>query len=229
MINPLFGITLSIISYLLFVKIQKKTNISLLNPLLLSGLFIIVILSIFNIDYDTYNEGGEIISMLITPATVSLALPLYKNLDLIKKNTKVILSSILFGIIVHALVLIILTMILRPNLDLVKSLIPKSITTAIAIDLTKSLGGIKEITVASVVITGVLGSAISPTLNKMFKVDNDKSIGLALGASAHAVGTGKAACTNTTQGSFSSVALILTGLFTVLLAPIILSVILLLV
>lgn len=229
MINPLFGITLSIISYLLFVKIQKKTNISLLNPLLLSGLFIIVILSIFNIDYDTYNEGGEIISMLITPATVSLALPLYKNLDLIKKNTKVILSSILFGIIVHALVLIILTMILRPNLDLVKSLIPKSITTAIAIDLTKSLGGIKEITVASVVITGVLGSAISPILNKMFKVDNDKSIGLALGASAHAVGTGKAACTNTTQGSFSSVALILTGLFTVLLAPIILSVILLLV
>ncbi len=227
--SPLFGITLSIASYLIFIKIQKKTKINLLNPLLLSGLFIILLLSIFNIDYEAYNEGGKVITMLITPATVSLALPLYKNLELIKKNMKLVLMSVLFGIIIHAIVIMILTLIIKPNIDIVKSLIPKSITTAIAIDLTDSLGGIKEITVASVLITGIIGAAISPLINKVLKVDNDKSIGLALGASAHAVGTAKAASTNVVQGSFSSIALILTGLFTVVLAPIILSVILLLV
>lgn len=227
--SPLFGITLSIISYLLFLKVQNKTKINLLNPLLLSGLFIIILLSLFNIDYEVYNEGGKIITMLITPATVSLALPLYKNLDLIKKNTKLVITSVLFGIVVHALVLIILMIILDPSLELVKSLIPKSITTAIAIDLSESLGGIKEITVASVLITGIMGAAISPLINKILKVDNDKSIGLALGVSAHAVGTAKATSTNVVAGSFSSVALILTGLFTVVFAPIVLSVILLLV
>lgn len=219
--NPLFGISISLICYLLFVKIQKKTNISLLNPLLFSGIFIIILLYVFNINYEDYNEGGQVITMLITPATVSLAIPLYKSLDLIKNNLKVILIATMSAVIIHAAVLITVIILLSIDKQVAISLIPKSITTAIAVDVTLSLGGLKEITVASVLITGIIGAAMSPILNKIFNIKNNQAIGLALGSSAHAVGTSKAASANETQGSFASLSLILVGLSTVIIAPVI--------
>lgn len=219
--SPLFGISLSLIVYIFFSKLQKVTKSDFLNPLLLSGIFIIVILSVFNVDYETYNEGGKMISMLIAPATVSLAIPLYNNIDLIKKNAKVIIVAILTAVIVHAILLVIMFLGMNVNEQIALSLIPKSITTAIASDVSTNIGGIKEITVASVIITGIIGAALSPIINKILKVKDDKVIGLALGTSAHAVGTAKAASTNEVQGSFSSLGLILTGLVTVIVAPII--------
>lgn len=219
--SPLFGISLSLIVYIFFSKLQKVTKSDFLNPLLLSGIFIIVILSVFNVDYETYNEGGKMISMLIAPATVSLAIPLYNNIDLIKKNAKVIIVAILTAVIVHAILLVIMFLGMNVNEQIALSLIPKSITTAIASDVSTNIGGIKEITVASVIITGIIGAALSPIINKILKIKDDKVIGLALGTSAHAVGTAKAASTNEVQGSFSSLGLILTGLVTVIVAPII--------
>lgn len=217
--NPLFGITLSLVVYIFFSKLQKMTKSDVLNPLLFSGIAIIFILGIFEIDFETYNEGGKMVSMLIAPATVSLAIPLYNNINLIKKNLKVIVVSITTAVIVHALMLLALIVILKMDDQIAFSLIPKSITTAIASDVSSNIGGIKEITVASVIITGIIGAAASPLLNKLFKIKDDKAIGLALGTSAHAVGTAKAASTNEVQGSFSSLGLILTGLTTVLIAP----------
>lgn len=217
--NPLFGITLSLVVYIFFSKLQKMTKSDILNPLLFSGIAIIFILGIFEIDFETYNEGGKMVSMLIAPATVSLAIPLYNNINLIKKNLKVIVVSITTAVIVHALMLLALIVILKMDDQIAFSLIPKSITTAIASDVSSNIGGIKEITVASVIITGIIGAAASPLLNKLFKIKDDKAIGLALGTSAHAVGTAKAASTNEVQGSFSSLGLILTGLTTVLIAP----------
>lgn len=219
--NPLFGITLSLVVYIFFSKLQKMTKSDVLNPLLFSGIAIIFILGIFEINFETYNEGGKMVSMLIAPATVSLAIPLYNNINLIKKNLKVIVVSITTAVIVHALMLLALIVILKMDDQIAFSLIPKSITTAIASDVSSNIGGIKEITVASVIITGIIGAAASPLLNKLFKIKDDKAIGLALGTSAHAVGTAKAASTNEVQGSFSSLGLILTGLTTVLIAPII--------
>lgn len=217
--NPLFGITLSLVVYIFFSKLQKMTKSDVLNPLLFSGIAIIFILGIFEIDFETYNEGGKMVSMLIAPATVSLAIPLYNNINLIKKNLKVIVVSITTAVIVHALMLLALIVILKMDDQIAFSLIPKSITTAIASDVSSNIGGIKKITVASVIITGIIGAAASPLLNKLFKIKDDKAIGLALGTSAHAVGTAKAASTNEVQGSFSSLGLILTGLTTVLIAP----------
>lgn len=219
MSDPLFGIVLTLACYLLFLTIQKRTNIDVLNPLLFSSILIIIILKLFNISYDSYNEGGKIVSFLVGPATVSLAIPLYENLDLIKKNFKVISISIISGVLIHAVSIIVILLILNVDQSIGLSLLPKSITTAIAMDVSKNNGGIVEITVAAVVITGIVGATLSPLLNNMFNIKKDESIGLALGSSAHAVGTARAASVNSIQGSFSSVSLILTGILTVIIAP----------
>lgn len=219
--SPLFGIVLSIIVYLGFVKLQQYLKLDILNPLLLSGIAIIIILNVMNIDFEIYNEGGKIISMLISPATVSLAIPLYKNLDVIKQNSKLILTGVITAVVVHAVLLILLFVALEADHEIALSLIPKSITTAIAADVSSSIGGIREITVASVIITGIVGAALSPILNKAFIIEDDKAIGLALGTSSHAVGTAKGVSTNEVQGSFSSLALILTGITTVVIAPLV--------
>lgn len=219
MTDPLFGIVLTLSMYLFVFTIQKKTNIDILNPLLFSSIIIIVILRVFNIPYESYNEGGKIVSFLVGPATVSLAIPLYENINLIKKNFKVISISIISGVIIHAITILAVLLILNVNQNLGISLLPKSITTAIAMDVSKNNGGIVEITVAAVVITGIVGATLSPLLNKIFNIKKDESIGLALGSSAHAVGTARAASVNSVQGSFSSVSLILTGILTVIIAP----------
>lgn len=221
MSGPLFGITLSVGVYLMFVKLQEKTKLSILNPVLLSGLLIGILLPLLKIDYAVYEDGGRMISTLIAPATVSLAIPLYKNLSLIKENIKLIFVSIISAVVMHALVLITILLILKTDQTVGFSLIPKSITTAFAADLSVSIKGLSEVTIASVIVTGIVGTLVAPYLNKWFNIKSDISIGLALGVSSHAIGTAKAAGVNSTQGSFASIGLIVTGLITVLVGPII--------
>lgn len=218
--NPLFGITLSLVAYLLVAEVQKRTKIELLNPLLFGGILVIAFLLVFNIDLADYQVGGDMIKALIGPATISLAIPLYKNLDLIKKNVKLLIVAITTAIISHFIILMIIILLLNLEKDLALSLIPKSITTPLATDVSGAIGGISEITIMVVLLTGIFGAAISPLINKLFKINDDTAIGLALGTSSHAVGTAKAASTSETQGSYSSIALILTGIFTVILAPV---------
>ena len=219
--SPLFGITLSLLVYVIMQKIQIKTKISILNPLLFSGIAIILILMTFKIPFEQFNEGGKLITALIGPATVSLAIPLYKNLDLLKKKIKTISIGILTSVGIHAITIVFLSILLSLNEQMAISLIPKSITTPFAKDLSETLGGIPAITISVVIVTGIFGAAISPFLNKTFNIKNTMAKGLALGSSAHAVGTSKAVENSEEEGAFSSIALILTGLLTVLSAPII--------
>ncbi|MEG0328385.1 MAG: LrgB family protein [Erysipelothrix sp.] len=223
--NPLFGIILTLGVYFAAQKLQEKTNFALLNPLLVSSIFIIILLSVTNVDYDSFNKGGSFLTMLIGPATVALAIPLYKNLDLLKKHYLVILVSILSGVIAHAILIGIFTFILNLSPELIATMIPKSVTTAIAIDISNQLGGITTLTISVVIVTGILGAALAPILNKFFKINNPIAQGLALGTSAHAVGTSKAVEMGEMEGTMSSLALIITGITTVLLAPITQSII----
>jgi predicted murein hydrolase (TIGR00659 family) len=227
--NIIWSLTLTIGVYLLFYFIQQKYKLGFLNPLLFSSIFIIIFLIVTNIEYDTYKEGTRFISFLIAPATVSLAVPLYKNLYLVKKYYKVIISSILSGIIAHAIVLTLIFMLFSSSHEMVATFIPKSITTAIAIDVSKSLGGIENLTVAVVIVTGILGAAIAPITAKLLKIENNIAIGLALGTSAHALGTAKAMDFGEDAVSMSSLSLILTGIVTALIAPLIFNLITLIV
>lgn len=227
--NIIWSLTLTIGVYLLFYFIQQKYKIGFLNPLLFSSIFIIIFLIVTNIEYDTYKEGTRFISFLIAPATVSLAVPLYKNLHLVKKYYKVIISSILSGIIAHAIVLTLLFMLFSSSHEMVATFIPKSLTTAIAIDVSKSLGGIENLTVAVVIVTGILGAAIAPIMAKLLKIENNIAIGLALGTSAHALGTAKAMDFGEDAVSMSSLSLILTGIVTALISPLIFNLITLIV
>ncbi len=218
--NPLFGVVLTLGVYFSAQKLQEKTNFALLNPLLISSIFIIILLSVTNIDYDSFNKGGSFLTMLIGPATVALAIPLYKNLDLLKKHYRVILVSTLSGVIAHAILIGLFTFILNLSPEMIATMIPKSVTTAIAIDISNQLGGITTLTISVVIVTGILGAALAPILNKFFKINSPIAQGLALGTSAHAVGTSKAVEMGEMEGTMSSLALIITGITTVLLAPV---------
>lgn len=217
--NIFFGIILTLLVFKASQILAKKTQSTLLNPLLVSSVIIIILLLVTKVDYNDYNLGGKYFTLLITPATVSLAIPLYKNLDSLKANRKVITIGVAVALVAHFLSILTLALLLQMDLDIGLSLIPKSITTAFAKDVSISIGGIETITVAVVIVTGIFGATISGILNKFFHFNNDNAIGLALGCSAHAIGTSKAIENNDIQATFASLALIVMGITTVLLSP----------
>lgn len=217
--NPLLWLTLTIGSYLLGSRLQKRWPIILFNPLLFSIGLLIAVLSVLNIPYETYESGGKLISFFITPATVALAVKLEKNFVYFKKYYRAILTGIFSGVLVHSLLLFILGLFFKLDAVLIASLFPKSITTAMAISVSDSLGGIISLTVAFVVFTGIMGSVIGPTLFRILKVNDPVAQGVALGSSAHAVGTSAAIKLGEVQGAMAGVSIIVTGIVVVLFAP----------
>lgn len=215
----IWSISLTLGIYFIFFIVQKKTKITLLNPLLLSSIIIILILLLFKIDSNKYLSGTKFITFLIAPATVSLAIPLYENIPVIKKNWKLLLVSIFSGVTFHALLVGIIAITMKFSPELLASFLPKSVTTPIAIDISKSLGGIENLTVIMVVLTGILGATVGPLVFKVFNIKSKMAQGLSLGLSSHAVGTSKASELGEVEKSFSTIALILTGITTVLLSP----------
>lgn len=211
-----FGIALTFLSFLFIQSINKRFSKIKLDLIIFPSLIIVGILYYFNIDFETYNQGGHYLSMLIQPATVALAIPLYKNKKIIKKYAYTIMGSILMGTLIHALSIWILSILLKLDRQMIVTIIPKSVTSAIAKDLSVNFGGIQEITVALVIVTGIFGSMISPFLFKVFKV---KEKGLVLGVGAHAVGTSTAIKMNEKEATMATLGLILTGLLTVILMP----------
>ena len=219
MSDILWTITLTLVVYLMFFYIQKKTKLMILNPLFFTSVFIIICLVIFKIDYNVYKEGSSFITFLIGPATVSLAIPLYEKLPLLKKHYKTILLTITTGVITHAIIIGLMAFVLNISHELIATFIPKSVTTPIAKEISLALGGIEELTIAIVIITGIFGSIIAPYIFKILKVENSIAIGLSLGISAHAIGTSKAIELGEEEASMSTLALILTGILTVVLSP----------
>ena len=212
--NSLFaGVTISLLAYMAGAFLKKKFKIALLNPLLISIILSIVVLVTADIDYDVYNAGASYLSWFLTPATVCLAIPLYEQWQLLKKNWK----AVMFGILAGTVFMIAKFMSLS-HTEYV-TLLPKSITTAIGMGLSEELGGYVTITVAVIVVTGVVGNMFGELVCKLFRITHPIAKGLAFGSSSHAIGTAKAMELGEIEGAMSSLAIAVTGILTVVFSP----------
>lgn len=217
--NSMFaGVTLSLISYMLGVALKKKLKLSIFNPLFISIIISIAVLCLGQVDYETYQEGANLLSYLLTPATVCLAVPLYEQWELLKKNYKAVLCGLLAGTITSMTTVFLLSTLCNLSHTEYVTLLPKSITTAIGMGVSEELGGYVTITVAVIVITGVLGNMIGEFVCKVFHIEESISKGLAFGASSHAIGTAKAVEMGEVEGAMSGLAIAVSGIFTVILA-----------
>nr|WP_027871303.1 LrgB family protein [[Eubacterium] cellulosolvens] len=209
------GVVLSMMTYGFGVWLRSKTKIDFLNPLLISIASIIVILLVFDIDYQSFNESAKYLSYLLTPATVALAIPLYKQLDLLKKNLKAILIGVASGVLTSMSSVLAFCVLFRLSHEDYVTLLPKSITTAIGMDVSKELGGSVTISVAVIIITGILGNMLATTMTKLFRIKNPIAVGLMCGTASHAIGTAKAMQIGEIEGAMSSLAIVVSGLMTV--------------
>lgn len=216
--DKLFAIVISLFAYWLGHKIQKRWKSPLLNPLLLAIIFIIAFLCVFKIPLASYKNGGDVISMFLAPATAVLAYSIYHQLGLLKKNWVPILIGCITGALSSMISVFILCRIFHLDHQLMVSLIPKSVTTPIAMGISGNLGGIVSVTVAAVVVTGIFGSVITPILVKILKLKNKVAIGVAIGSCSHAVGTSKAIEMGEKEGAMSGIAIGICGIVTVLLS-----------
>lgn len=213
-----FGVVLSLLCYYIGVMLKKKFNFGLMNPLLISIILTIIVLLVFRIDYADYNSSAKYLSWLLTPATVSLAIPLYMELDRLKKNIKAILISIFVGTVTSLAVILVFALIFRFSHSQYVTFLPKSITTAIGMGISEEMGGIVPITVAAIIVTGILGNIIGEAVLKICRVTDPIAKGLAMGTSAHAIGTAKAMEMGEVEGAMSSLAIVTAGIITVILA-----------
>ncbi|EHI96784.1 LrgB family protein [Clostridium sp. DL-VIII] len=218
--SPVFGVLISLITYEIGVLIKQKLKLSIFNPLLIAIIILIVFLMKFNIKYEDYNNGGQVISFFLAPATIALALPLYKKFSLFKANALPILAGILCGSASGIISVIVFAKMFNLSGQLAKSLIPKSITTPIGMALSNQLGGLPAITVVAIIITGIIGSIIGPFLYKILKINDKVALGIAMGSASHAVGTAKAMEIGETEGAMSGLTIAISGIVTVLIAPI---------
>lgn len=216
--NPFFGISISIIAYAIGTFLNKKTKLAIVNPLLISYILIVSTLLIFDIPLSAYNEGGNIINMFLSPATAVLSLTIYRQWDIVKKNIAAILTGTIVGSLTSILVIIFLCKLFGLDNTVTSSLLPKSITTPMAIAGSETLGGIPSLTVLAVIITGILGNILAPILIKLFRIKDPVVQGVAIGTASHAVGTSKAIEIGEVQGALSGVALTFSGLITVVIS-----------
>ncbi len=214
------GVTISLLTYMIGMALKKKFHSGILNPLLLSIAVTIVLLLSTGVDYDTYNEGAKYLSWLLTPATVCLAIPLYEQLELLKKNWAAVAAGIVSGVLTSLATVFVLALLFGLNHQEYVTLLPKSITTAIGMGVSEELGGYVTITVAVIVITGVLGNILGELVCRIFGIKEPIAKGLALGTSAHAIGTAKAMELGEIEGAMSSLSIAVAGVITVVGASI---------
>lgn len=214
-----FGMILSLLAYKIGFEIQKKWKKVFLNPLLIAIVIIIAFLLITGISYETYQYGAKYLSYFLTPVTVCLAVPLYKQMEILRKNTTAILISIVIGCLVHAGVLIAVALICKMDQQLLFSVMSKSVTTAIALGVTGEIGGIQGITVIGVMVAGISGAVLGPSILKWFHITEPVAQGLAMGSASHAIGTSKAIEIGEIQAAMSSLAIVVTGILTVVIVP----------
>lgn len=216
-----FGLLLSTFFFMLAVRIKARFRLAILNPLLVSTLLIVLILKLTGIPYESYKESANLLSYLLTPATVCLAIPMYKQLQLLMDNLAAVLASITAGTVSSLLSILLMGKLFGLSNEHITTLLPKSITTAIGMGVSQEAGGIVTLTVAGIVMTGILGNMIAETVFHVFHIDHPIARGLALGTSAHAVGTAKALELGEIEGAMSSLSICVAGVLTVILVPVI--------
>lgn len=222
--SPVFALLISLLAFEIGLFINRKTKLAFLNPLMLAIIIVIGILLLLGIPLEDYKKGGDFISMFLTPATVILAVPLYKNINSLKKDYAAIFAGVLAGSITAIISVWLIGKAFGLSPELLASLIPKSITTPLGIELSKQLKGIPSVTVAAIVITGIIGAVSAQTVLKVFRITDKTARGIAIGTSSHALGTTKAVELGETEGAMSGLAIGLTGLVTVIIATILFKV-----
>ena len=212
--NPFFGLALTFACWALGLKIQKKTGLLLLNPVLVAAVLIVVVLTVFGISFKQYNVGGSLVSLMLGPATAVLALNIYQQREILHKNFLPVVIGCTVGCLVSIGAAILLCRLFGTNQVFSISMLPKSVTTAIALGISESGGGIPGITAAAVVFTGIEGAVIVPWLAKQFRLTLPVAEGVAIGACSHAIGTSKALEIGKVQGAMSSISLCVCGILT---------------
>ena len=219
--NSIFaGAALTLASYEIGQIIRKKYRSALFHPLFLASVIVILILKIFQIEYEDYFRRARYISFYLTPATVCLALPLYDQLHLLKRNARAAAAGIMSGTLTSFLSVYLLARWFRLSRQEYATLLPKSITTAIGIEISEELGGIISVTTAVILMSGIFGSLMAEFIFKICKIEDPIARGIALGTASHAVGTAKAMESGGEEGAMGSFAIVASGLVSVLLAPV---------
>lgn len=211
-----FGVFLSLGAYFAGVWFKRKWKLAILNPLLAAILLTIVLLWLFGIDESVYQSGAKYLSYLLTPATVCLAIPLYEQFEQLKKNWLAILCGVVSGMLTSLCSILLFAVLFRLDHNTYVTLLPKSITTAIGMGVSEELGGYVSITVAVIIITGVLGNVCAEAACKLFRITDPIAKGIAIGSASHAIGTSKAMELGQIEGAMSSLSIVLSGILTVL-------------
>ncbi len=212
-----FGFVLSLGAYEVGLLLKRKFKFALFNPLLISVVLVILFLMLFDIDYEVYNESANVLTWLLTPATVALAVPLYEELKVLKDHPVAIIIGILSGVVTSLGGIYLLSLLFGLSHTEYVTLLPKSVTTAIGMPLSSEYGGYPSITVAAIIITGIFGNITAEAVLKLFHVKTSIAKGVAIGTASHAIGTTKANQMGSIEGAVSSLALVVSGLVTIVL------------
>lgn len=215
-----WAVFISAASYLFANGIQKKTKKILFNPLLISVVATVIFLLLINIDYEGYYSKAKYLHYLLTPATVCLAIPLYEQLDLLKKNIKAIVAGICSGVLTSLTSILLFSMIFNFSYKIYVTILPKSVTAAMGMGISEELGGISSLTVPIIIMTGITGNIIAEKVCKLFRINDPIAKGVAIGTASHAMGTAKALEMGETEGAMSSLSIAVSGIVTVMLAGI---------
>lgn len=215
-----FGVLVSIVTYECGFLLKQKWKLAIFNPLLLSVLAVMGLLTAFKIDYKIYYEGAKYLSYLLTPATVCLAVPLYEKIELLKQHAGAIMGGILSGVLTSLVSILACAFLFGFTHEQYVTLLPKSITTAIGMGISEELGGMVTITVAVIIITGVLGNMSAELVLRLFRIEDPVAKGIAVGSASHAIGTVKAMEIGEVEGAMSSLSIAVAGLLTVVGASI---------
>lgn len=218
--STFLGVFISLASYAIGMWLRKKTGWSLMNPLFISIVLVILTLLLLGIDYPTYNRGANIISYLLTPATICLAVPLHQQVEQLKKNYKAVLAGITSGVLASLVSILLLALLFHLDHVAYVTFLPKSITTAIGLGVSEELGGCVPVTVVVIIVTGVLGNIFAEKFLKLMKIEEPIAKGIAIGSASHAVGTSKAMEMGAIEGSMSSLSIVVCGIMTVIGASI---------
>ena len=214
--SAFFGVLISLIGYYLGTLLKKKVNFPLFNPFLISVIFTICALLLLRVDYDSYYQSAKYLNYLLTPATVCLAIPLYEQMHLLRKNFWAIFAGILAGVLAALTSILLLALLFKLDHARYVTLLPKSITTAIGMVVSEEMGGYPGITSTAILITGLTGNVFAEGFLKLIRVTEPVAKGIAMGTSAHAIGTAKAFEIGETEGAMSSLSIAVAGIITVL-------------
>lgn len=211
-----FGVLISLGSYVIGIYLKRKTGWGFMNPLLISIILVIACLLITGVSYEEYNAEANWLSYLLTPATICLAVPLYQQIELLKKNYKAIISGIATGVLSSLLTVLVLALLFHFDHATYATFLPKSITTAIGMGVSEELGGFVSVTVVVIIISGVLGNIFAEKFLSLLKIDEPIAKGIAIGSASHAIGTAKAMEMGTIEGTTSGLSIVMSGILTVI-------------